>query len=811
MSFSPSQIVGSSRLAVEPCSTGGRAIDPEIAQIVRGAAYAVECPIAIFCLGTDHALMVSAAFGIELPVAEAVGGRVAVMARLRQDGFLIVNDVDGEADHGREGADLFRGVSPVRFIAAVPVTNARNALRGVLIVADASHHAGLSAAKICVLRAHAALLEAYDLRQASGEARSAAVRHSSTERLRLLESVVVNANDAVLITQAEPIDLPGPRIVYCNAAFTRTTGYTQEEVLGLTPRILQSERTDRSALAKLRMALSRWEPIEVELLNRHKDGTDFWVELSIVPVANEEGWFTHWVSVQRDVSDRKRAEETAVRARIVEAENVVLEAEIQERKRVEAQLLYAAFHDDLTKLRNRAFLMDRLTIALSRVRSDPGFHCAVLFMDLDRFKLVNDSLGHRAGDLLLMEVAQRLRTCIRPQDTLARMGGDEFALLIEGFEETSFMITLAKRIIETMRRPMWLGKQEIFSSCSVGVVEATTHYDLPEELLRDADLAMYEAKRHDTGGYAVFAGSMHDSAVEALQLRTDLQNAVARHEFYLQYQPICDPGTTRIVGLEALIRWQHPQRGLVSPIAFIATAEETGLIRQIGSWVLREACTRMREWRDRFPGLELRLSVNTSGEELKDARFTSGLRDILAATGIAPHTLEIEVTESIFFQDSEVIDRILRGIRALGVRVALDDFGTGYSSLSYLDRYQMDTIKVDRSFVASMLTRRRTMAIVETIVRLGQALDLDIVAEGVEDQEQLQALQAIGCGRVQGYLLGRPMSAGHVDAVLARQFAQKMTMDPPRQTAEVVPRSRPMAKRGDSVAVLLTSLHHHGE
>ncbi|RYG93699.1 MAG: GGDEF domain-containing protein, partial [Alphaproteobacteria bacterium] len=315
-------------------------------------------------------------------------------------------------------------------------------MSGVLLVADHCPQAGLSAAKTYVLRSHAAqiatCLDREDLKH-----RAIAVemsRKNETQRLRLLESVVVHANDAILITKAEPIDLPGPQIVYCNEAFTRTTGYTEAEVLGRTPRILQSINTDRKALDRLRAALSAWKPIEVELLNTRKDGTEFWVELSIAPVANEKGWFTHWVSVQRDVSDRKVLEETATRARIVEAQNVSLEAEILERKDVEATLLYTASHDDLTKLHNRPFFIERLRLSIQRTQIDPDYHCAVMFMDLDRFKLVNDSLGHRAGDLLLMEISARLRSCIRFKDTLARVGGDEFALLIEGADALSFAI-----------------------------------------------------------------------------------------------------------------------------------------------------------------------------------------------------------------------------------------------------------------------------------------------------------------------------------------------------------------------------------
>lgn len=330
-----------------------------------------------------------------------------------------------------------------------------------------------------------------------------------------MESVVVSANDSVLITEAEPVSLPGPRIVYCNAAFTKTTGYTEAEVLGKTPRILQSERTDKTALARLRAALAAWQPVEVELLNTTKDGVEFWVELSIAPVADERGWFTHWISVQRDVSDRKNAEEATVRARLAETANEALGAEIQERKRVENQLLYAAFHDDLTKLRNRPYFMERLGESLRRMKDNTGTPYAVLFIDLDRFKMVNDSLGHRAGDLLLMEASRRMEACLRPTDILARIGGDEFGVLIESRQSADCATNLARQIIETMRKPMWIGNQEVFSSCTIGVVQVTEAYSAPEELLRDADIAMYEAKRNDKGA----SRSSRDLCTTALSKR----------------------------------------------------------------------------------------------------------------------------------------------------------------------------------------------------------------------------------------------------------------------------------------------------
>ncbi len=746
----------------------------DAAQVVRSAAHAAECPMAVFFQRGEQHFETCASFGIDpalVPISLDQALREA--AEASPNGLLIINDITCEPGCKVRGSDLTgAGLSPVRFVAAAVAYDDAGTMAGLLVVLDTAAHAGLSGAKTYVLRTHAAQLIALlqlKVLQSSSSSDAADGRSSNTERLRLLESVVVNAHDAVLITEAEPVSLPGPRIVYCNASFTRTTGYSEAEVIGRTPRILQSDGTDRTTLDKLRKALENWQPVEVELLNRKKDGEEFWVELSIVPVADEKGWFTHWVSVQRDVSHRKLAEESATKVRIAEAEKLALEAEIRERKSVEAELLYTAFHDELTKLRNRAFFMDQLSAALKRGKRDPAFQFAVLFIDLDRFKLVNDSLGHRAGDLLLMEIAQRLRICTRPQDTVARVGGDEFAILVEDVEDFSNVVTLSKRIIETMRRPLWLGKQEVFPSCTVGVVKATEYHFLPEELLRDADIAMYEAKRNDKGNYAIFAASMHDSAVDALQVRVDLRNAISRDEFFVEYQPICCGESKMITGLEALIRWRHPRRGIVPPVEFISVAEETGLIRGIGQWVLRTACSQMRDWLDQHPGLNLRLNVNASGIELKDNDFTRGIQDVLAETGLDPRMLQLEVTESIFLQNPAVVGTILSSIRQLGVRIALDDFGMGYSSLSYLDQYQMDTIKIDQSFVACMLTRRRTMAIVETIVKLGRALDLDVVAEGVENEGQLRELVATGCRSVQGYYLGAPMSVADTSKALLDQ------------------------------------------
>ena len=726
--------------------------DPACQRLVQSAAYAASCSFAAFFAADEDGLSAVATFRLgPLPpisvdtLAQAAGtsARGPALAPFMQ-------------------AFCAASGGPIGFMTALTV-DGKDFTHGILVVADPRTRPGLSPAQTYVLRTLAAQLAAgVELR----ELRTKTPCRTAVERLRLLESVVVNANDAVLITEAEPIDRPGPRIVYCNAAFTKTTGYTEAEILGLTPRILQAPDVSRASLDKLRQALQRWEPIEVELLNVKKDGTEFWVELSIVPVADEQGWFTHWVSVQRDVSHRKEAEQTALRARIAEVEKAALEAEIAQRKQTEERLLHAAFHDDLTQLHNRAYLMDVVETSLQNAADPAG---SVLFIDLDRFKLVNDSLGHRVGDLLLIEIARRLESCVAPGDVLARVGGDEFAVFIQSQEGVDAAVGTANRIGVAMGRPFKLGQHDLFSLCSIGIAPATAQHAKAEDLLRDADIAMYAAKTRGTGGYMVFKDSMHASTVDALALQTDLRHAISRNEFHLNYQPIYGAVGGTLTGLEALVRWTHPVRGLVPPDQFIPMAEEIGVIRDIGRWVLRTACTQMQQWRGDDPTLDIRISVNTSSDELRDPAFVPELRSVLEETGLGPHQLQLEITESVFLHQPDLVVRVLQQIRALGIRIAIDDFGTGYSSLSYLDQYDVDTLKIDQSFVTRMLQEKRTMPIVEAIVRLGTALQLDIVAEGVETAAQLDELKRMSCGHVQGYLLARPMTVDAVTALLARR------------------------------------------
>ena len=748
-----------------PVSWGQDAIDPpsdvlwettrqvSLEAIAAHAKQATGCVASLICAVADGALVI---------IADSHDGPLRnVLPRLGdlESTYRCTVQVGGSQTvisfTGEFGGD-------VRFASATPISGTASAF---LMVLDIHERPRLSAAQTYVLRAHAAHL-ATVLELASLQKRVQRVEgvenRANLERLRLLESVAVHARDSIVITEAEPIDLPGPRIIYCNAAFTQATGYSAEEVIGLTPRVLQGAKTDPLSREKLRRALSAWESIEIEMINYRKDGTEFWVELSIVPVANERGWYTHWVSVQRDITERKNTEELTARVRVAEIENEVLATEIVERRRIEAELQYAAFHDNLTRLRNRAFFMERLTKALERDQPQGEGRCAVLFLDLDRFKIVNDSLGHLEGDALLKEVAQRLRRCVRPQDTLARIGGDEFAILIEDARDIAIPILIAEAVIKALRAPVQLGRQSVFPSCSIGIVHAREPGAAPDELMRNADIAMYEAKRAGYGDYAIYDVSMHDEAVARLTLQTDLRRAVERGEFHIAYQAVVDPANNKILSFEALLRWDHPTRGAVGPADFIAVAEEIGIIRQIDRWVMRKACEELAGWQRHFERQDLRMSINVSASEFIDTDFVDHLSNVLQEFGLLPSSLELEITEGIFLHPSPSIAETMAAVRHMGVRIALDDFGTGYSSLSYINRYPIDTIKIDKSFIDSVSTNRQTRAIVELIVKLGDALDLNIIAEGVETQEQTDILIQIGCRAVQGYHFARPISTDDV-------------------------------------------------
>lgn len=635
------------------------------------------------------------------------------------------------------------------------------ALTGAVLMTIPLPHKRLSAAHIYGVQTHAA-----DLYDSLKTDPTPAVGGSAViERLRLLESVVVNAKDAILITEAEPIDLPGPRIVYCNPAFLTTTGFSLEEVMGKTPRILQCPETDRATLQQIRDALQRWDPVEVELINTRRDGTKFWVQLSIVPVANEKGWFTHWVSVQRDITERKDAEQNFRQAQLDREERVALESRLIERERIQDELSYAAFHDELTRLKNRGYFMARIHSALSRGNAGNPGAATVLYLDLDRFKYVNDGMGHHAGDSLLKSVAERLSECIEPTAVIARIGGDEFAILLTDEGHQAQAIETAKRVTHALSLPTAIDGQQLFISCSIGIATLDVQHTTAEDLIRDADVAMYAAKKKGRGSWAVFDLSMRQASIDLLVMQNALKHAITRDEFYLVYQPIFSITTEAVVGVEALVRWRHPTLGIVAPDVFISVAEDIGVICDLGQWVMRNACREVKRWGD-ATGPGIKLNVNVSGVELNRKDFALQVAGIIAETGFDARALQIEITESVFLHEPEIVAKTLEDLRAQGIRIALDDFGTGYSSLGYIDRYPIDAIKIDRSFVTRMMKHERSVAIVKSILSLGEALDLAIVAEGVETPGQMDQLRELGCPYAQGFLLSPPVLAEDVLTLL---------------------------------------------
>jgi diguanylate cyclase (GGDEF)-like protein/PAS domain S-box-containing protein len=444
--------------------------------------------------------------------------------------------------------------------------------------------------------------------------------------------------------------------------------------------------------------------------------------------------------------------------------------DVTERKRLEDQLQHQAFHDHLTRLANRALLEDRIRHALERGARSASAQ-AVLFLDLDDFKAVNDSLGHSVGDELLVEVATRLRACVRPSDTLARVGGDEFALLMEDVDDVETAVGAARRLLAALAEPVVLGGREHVIRASIGVAlnDGSGPGDVrerTERLLQDADLAMYEAKRQGAGHLELFAPSMHQAVTRRMQLKSELELGLQRGEFVIRYQPIMDLDGGAVAGFEALVRWEHPERGMVSPADFIPIAEQTGLILELGDWVLHEACRQLAEWQREWPE-ERYVAVNVAGLQLQRDAFVEEVAAALRESGLAPRQLLLEVTETALIQDTEGNESRMIALRDLGVRLAIDDFGTGYSSLSYLRRFPMDVLKIDKSFVDHIAETGRDSALVEAMVKMGSSLDLRVVAEGIEDLGQLEALRTLHCALGQGYLFARPLDPGDVRGFVA--------------------------------------------
>ncbi|MEX0907020.1 MAG: EAL domain-containing protein [Gemmatimonadota bacterium] len=441
--------------------------------------------------------------------------------------------------------------------------------------------------------------------------------------------------------------------------------------------------------------------------------------------------------------------------------------DITERKVAEEKLVHNAFHDALTGLPNRALFVDRLERLLRHSERHEGYVFGIAFLDLDRFKVVNDSLGHIVGDELLVSIARRLEQCVRTGDTVARLGGDEFAILLDDIGDVRDATRIADRVLVELSVPFHLAGHEIFTSASIGIALSSTGYEKTDDILRDADTAMYRAKVEGRSRYEVFDRNMHERAVHTLQVETDLRRALERREFRVHYQPIIGLDDGRIRGFEALIRWQHPVRGIVPPDEFIPLAEETGLIVGIGWWVLQEACRQMSTWLARFPEpANMTMSVNLSTKQFMQADLLEQVDTALARSGLAPQALKLEITESIVVQHEEAVTASLVALRARGIRLCIDDFGTGYSSLSYLHSFPVDTLKIDRSFVSQIGFTGSNPRLVETIITLSRNLGMETVAEGVETEEQLAFLRRLGPQYAQGFFFSRALAPEQVEEML---------------------------------------------
>lgn len=452
--------------------------------------------------------------------------------------------------------------------------------------------------------------------------------------------------------------------------------------------------------------------------------------------------------------------------------NAQLEERVKERTRqleiANAKLLEMALHDALTGLPNRTLFMECLEQALNRASSDSVYQFAVLFLDCDRFKVVNDSLGHLIGDELLIAIAHRLEASLSKSDTLARLGGDEFAILLTEIKELSSAAFVANQILESLSHPFQLKGHEVFINASIGIALGNFNYNKPEHLLRDADTAMYRAKALGKGQYHIFDPAMHDAALQLLQLETDLRRAINQQEFIVHYQPIVDLSEGRIAGFEALVRWHHPQRGMVSPSLFIPVAEETGLIILIGDWVLREACHQLRLWqKEKLKGIPLFMSVNLSARQFAQLDLIEQIDRIMEETQLNPHSLKLEITESAIMDNANFAAVILQKLRDRSIQLSIDDFGTGYSSLSYLHSFPVNTLKVDQSFVQRIDGKPENLGLIPAIMSIAQTMGMSVIAEGIETTQQLTQLRTLGCNFGQGYLFSKPMDAERVINLIA--------------------------------------------
>jgi diguanylate cyclase (GGDEF)-like protein/PAS domain S-box-containing protein len=566
------------------------------------------------------------------------------------------------------------------------------------------------------------------VRRALHEVKECRERSLAEATLRLRNRALEASVNAILITNCTQPDNP---IEYVNPAFERITGYSAAEVMGRNSRFLQRDDGDQPGLENINAALREQCEGHAVIRNYRKDGSLFWNEFHIAPVRDSSGRTTHFIGVLNDITETKRYQE---------------------------QLEHQAKYDLLTNLPNRSLLYDRLAQAIiyaQRYRRLVG----VAFVDLDRFKLINDSLGHNMGDRLLKTVAERLKSSVRNVDTVARLGGDEFMVVLYDQANEQAIVKVMQRILASVRQPFFIEGREFIITCSMGLSIYPQDGQDAETLLKNADAAMYRAKDQGRNNFQSYTPEIQEWVNERVALENNLRRALERQEFVLYYQPQIDLRSERIVGAEALIRWQHPEWGMVSPARFIPVAEETGMIIPIGEWVIRTACTQNKVWQ--ASGLPpIVVSVNVSMRQFRQKDLAKSVAQLLQKTGLEAQYLELELTESLVMQNPQEAIATLQELKELGIKLAIDDFGTGYSSLAYLKRFPVDCLKIDQSFVNEITTAHDSTVIAQAIISLGHSLNIQVIAEGVESQQQLEFLCTHHCHEAQGYYFSKPVPPG---------------------------------------------------
>jgi diguanylate cyclase (GGDEF)-like protein/PAS domain S-box-containing protein len=544
-------------------------------------------------------------------------------------------------------------------------------------------------------------------------------RVETEARMRLWSHVLEQSAEGIFICD------PQERIVLVNPAFERLTGFSAQEAIGATPRLLQSGRQSAAFYAELWTTLNASGAWQGEMWNRRKNGELYVEWLSITAVCQPDGAVAHYVGIFSDITERKASEQ---------------------------RLEHLAQYDALTDLPNRILLADRLGQVI-KAAGRTGSKAAVVFVDLDRFKEVNDSLGHDNGDVLLQTVAKRLTNTVRAEDTVARLGGDEFVVVLANLSDADDVATVTQKLMGSLAHPVLLAGHDITVTASLGVAVFPDDAADCQELLRNADAAMYAAKAAGRNACRFYTGDMNLRALEVLSVESALRRALERNEFELHYQPQIDIASGALVGAEALIRWNHPDKGLLMPDSFIPIAEERGLIVGIGTWVIEEAARQLASW----GSASLPIAVNLSSVQFHQKNFALRVAKTLEANHVSPGQLELELTESITMRDAEATLGVLQSLHEAGIRMSIDDFGTGYSSLNYLRRFPIDKIKIDQSFVREMAEEGDTAMIVSGIIGLAKSLKLKVIAEGVETSRQLELLRALGCDEAQGYLFSRAL------------------------------------------------------